>query len=435
MSPVCKDKEYTASVDAVSSDGNGIARVEGFAVFVPRTAVGDTVRFKIEKVQKRYAVGRLIEIISPSPERCAPQCAYYENCGGCQMRHISYKSQIDIKKKFIESSMQRIGGFSDFTLDEIIGMKKPERYRNKMIFHVGGGKCGFFAEKSHSIIPIEDCAIGIEENSSIIAALSDFDLEEIFVRKAFSTDEIMVTVSAKSEIKNTGALVEALCGAVKNLTGIIAKVNGKSVTLWGKNSISEVLCGIRFEISAESFFQVNPVQTVKLYEKALEFAALTGKETVMDIYCGIGTISLCAARKAKHVIGVEIVKQAIEDAKENALNNDIKNVQFYADSAENIVPKLIEKGETPDVVILDPPRAGSDERTLSAIVKAKPERIVYVSCDSATLARDARFLADRGYYVSKSCGVDMFPHTTHVETVVLMSKQKHDNTISVHDFE
>lgn len=424
MIPVCKDKEYTAPVTAVSSDGNGIARVEGFAVFVPRTAIGDTVRFKIEKVQKRYAVGRLIELISPSPDRCAPECAYYENCGGCRLRHITYKSQLEIKKKFIESSMQRIGGFSDFMLDEIIGMKEPKRYRNKMIFHVGGGKCGFFAEKSHSIIPIEDCAIGIEENGSIIAALSDFNVEEIFVRKAFSTDEVMVAVSAKSEIKNTDALVEAICGAAENLTGIIAKVNGRSVTLWGKNSISEVLCGIRFEISTESFFQVNPVQTVKLYEKALEFAALTGKETVMDIYCGIGTISLCAAKRAKSIIGVEAVKEAVEDARKNAENNGIKNAVFYDDLAHNIVPELIEKGETPDVVILDPPRAGSDEMTLSAIVKAAPERIVYVSCDSATLARDARFLADRGYYVSKSCGVDMFPHTTHVETVLLLSQRK-----------
>lgn len=412
------NKEYTVDITAVSSDGNGVGHIDGFAVFVPRTAAGDTVRVIVKKIKPRFAVCEPIEIISPSADRIKSDCGAFERCGGCQLRHMSYEAELLAKRRIVESAMQRIGGFKGFKLDGITGMDTPKRYRNKMIFHVSPSACGFYAPKSHDIIPVSDCLIGIEENREIMDAISDWRdvINQIFVRKAFFTGEIMVVLSAKKPIRNKNELIEKLCG-INGISGIIADINGRKTTLWGRERIEEILCGIKFEISADSFFQVNPVQTEKLYSKALEMASLTGNETVMDVYCGAGTISLCAAKSAKKVIGVEIVKRAVEDARKNAVINGIENAEFYADSAENIVPKLINGGSRPDVVILDPPRSGSDEKTLGAIVKASPERIVYVSCNPATLARDAKFFAERGYMPARAHAFDLFPRTMHVETV------------------
>lgn len=452
MIPVEKNKQYTVTIDSVSSDGNGVAHIDGFAVFIPRTAAGDKAEILIVKVQSRFAYGRLLKIIVPSPERQEPDCAYYKRCGGCQLRHIKYEAQLEIKKNIVTDAMRRTGGFKDFTLGAVTGMDKPERCRNKMIFPVGqaGGKniCGFYARHSHDITVIGDCVIGDEINSAVNKAVIEYMNENsvnaydelshtgcirrIFTRASFSTGEVMVVISANAKnLPRREKLIGKLRSVSDRIVSVILNINTKrnnlvitenNVTLWGKDRISDTLGGVRFMISPQSFFQVNPSQTERLYAKALEYARLDSSASVMDIYCGIGTISLCAAKKAKSVVGIELVEKAIEDAKENARINDIENARFFAGSAESLVPKLIENSESPDVVILDPPRKGSDEATLTAILNAAPKRLVYVSCNPSTLARDARFLADGGFRITRSHSFDMFPHTTHVETVILMEK-------------
>ena len=449
---IAENKEYTITIDAVSSDGNGVGHIDGFAVFVPMTVTGDTARIIITKLKKHYAYGKALEIIEPSPRRANTECPHYENCGGCQLRHIRYDCQLEIKKEIIENAMRRIGGFEGFCLDGITGMESPVRYRNKTVFQIGEDSgevlCGFYTQQSHHITPVEDCLIGSELNSQInkvvinymnVCNIAPYNerthkgvIRRIFTRKSFSTGEIMVVISVNSNrLTRTENLIKGLRSITDKITSIILNVNTKrntsllgqrNITLWGKNSIRDTLCGIEFEISPESFFQVNPLQTEKLYSKAIEYAGIDKNMTVMDIYCGIGTISLCAAKKAGKVIGIEIVERAIEDAKQNAERNSISNAEFYADSAENIVPKLLAKGLKPNVIILDPPRKGSDETTLGSIINARPERIVYVSCDSATLARDARLIADNGYRITKAHGFDLFPHTIHAETVVLFER-------------
>ena len=438
MIPVEKSKEYTVTIEAVSSDGNGVAHIDGFAVFVPQTAEGDVVKIKIEDVKKRFALASLTEIITPSDKRQNVNCAHYEKCGGCHLRHIKYAEQLKIKKNIVENAMRRLGGFEGFTAEEIVGMENPERYRNKMVFPVGNvsgeNVCGFYVQKSHDIIPLTDCAIGDEINIAVNNAvieymnengISAYDekthtgiIRRVFTRKSFSTGEVMVVISANAKtLPHREKLIAKLRNISDKIASIILNANTKrrgavitdeNIALWGADRIGDTLCSVKFMISPQSFFQVNPIQTEKLYTRALEYAQLDNSMSVMDIYCGIGTISLCAAKQAKKVIGVEIVEKAIVDAKENAENNGIENAVFYADSAENIVPKLIAQGETPDVVILDPPRKGSDEATLSAIVNAQPKRIVYVSCNPATLARDARFLADNGYTISHASAFDLF---------------------------
>ena len=459
--PVEKNKEYTIEIESLSSEGSGIGHIDGFAVFVANAAVGDKVRIKIVKVKSGYAYGIILDFIEKSKDRIEPVCPYYKRCGGCQLLHINYAAELELKKSIIENALKRIGGFDDINVSEIIGCESRERYRNKMIFPVGEKdgaiQAGFYSPRSHDIVDIEDCLLGDELCSDIIKAVREYMTEcgvraydekvhkgkirRIFVRKGYNIDEVMVVVSANANnLKNSEGLIDKLRNISDRIKSIILNVNTKktnlvlgdrNVLLWGKDRISDILCGLKYEISPHSFFQVNPIQTEKLYNKAIEFAGLTGNETVLDVYCGIGTISLCAARKADRVIGVEIVPQAIEDAKENAKRNGISNAEFYADSAENTVPKLIAGGVKPDVVILDPPRKGSDVSTLSAIAKAEPDRIVYVSCNPATLARDMKFLGENGYKADKVVGVDMFAGTVHVETVVLLSHKKPDGHINV----
>lgn len=450
MDTIEKNKEYTLKIESVSSEGHGVAHIDGFTVFVPQTAEGDTVRAVITSVQKRFGRARLTEIIEASADRCDADCPNYEQCGGCQLRHINYAKQLEIKRQAVESAMQRIGGFTDFKAEETVGADTQSRYRNKMMFPVGrsGGQtvCGFYAPKSHDIIPLSDCVLGDAVNAKIIDAVLEYMNENnvepydektrhgiirrIFTRKSFSNNKIMVVIcAAAKKLPKQETLVERLKNVSDRISSIILNVNtGKltlgndNVTLWGENTIYDTLCDIKFEISPNSFFQVNPEQTEKLYRKALEFAQLDKSTRVMDIYCGIGTISLYAAQTAKSVIGVEIVKQAIKDAKENAKRKGIDNAEFYADIAENIVPRLIAEGKQADVVILDPPRKGSDEQTLTAIIKSGAKRVVYVSCNPATLARDAKLLSRHGYKITQSAVFDLFPHTCHIETVLLMEK-------------
>lgn len=450
MSDIAKGMEYIIKIESVSSDGSGVAHIDGFTVFVPQTVTEDTVKIKIENVQKRFARAKLVEIIEPSADRQEADCPYYEQCGGCQLRHIKYEKQLEIKHLTVENAMKRISGFNNFCIDEVYGANNTERYRNKMVFPVGQKNdktvCGFYAQKSHDIIPLGDCSLGDGINSAIINTVLDYmndnniapynehthkgTIRRIFTRKSFSSNEFMVVISATVKtLPRYENLIQRLQNISDRIVSVILNVNtgnmplgNKNITLWGKNTLSDTLCGVTFSISPNSFFQVNPEQTEKLYRKTLEFAQIDKNTSVMDIYCGIGTISLCVAQTAKNVIGIEVVHQAIADARENAAANGITNTEFYADSAENIVPKLIANSKTTDVVILDPPRKGSDEKTLSAIIKSNAKRIVYVSCNPATLARDARLLADSGYTVTHSAIFDLFPHTVHIETVVLFER-------------
>lgn len=461
MIPVEKNKEYEIKIEDTSSEGSGVGRIDGYTVFVDGAISGDYVRAMIIKVKSGYAVGKLMEIIQPSSIRCQPKCDYFDKCGGCQLMCMDYVAQLKYKRKIVENNLKRIGGFENITAEPTIGMDKPYRYRNKAVFPVGDDKsgvvCGFYAQRSHRIVPMNDCMISGEYNKSVIAAVLEYMREcnvasydeksgkglvrRIFTRRGHISGEIMVVISANADnLPKSDVLVEKLTGACGDIASIILNVNkkrtnlvlgDKNITLWGKDKICDTLFGISYEISPHSFYQINPIQTEKLYSKAIELAELSGAENVLDIYCGIGTISLSCAKNAKNVVGVEIVEQAIADAKKNAVCNNITNAEFYAGSAENIVPKLIDEGLRPDVVLIDPPRKGSDEKTLDAIIKASPDRIVYVSCNSATLARDARYLAQHGYEIKHIAPVDMFPHTMHVETVCLLSKLKSTHHIEV----
>lgn len=453
MIPVEKNKIYTLKITDVSSDGNGIGHIDGFTVFVPQSVHEDVIECLVVKVRSHFAYGKISKIITPSPYRTNPACSAYKRCGGCQLMHIDYEEQKNIKKAVVDNAFCRIGGFENFKTKEIVGMEVPWRYRNKMVFPVGKDKdgnevCGFYAQRSHDIMLVEDCLSGAQINKDINAAVlcymkennvSSYDekthtgiVRRVFTRRAYISGDTMVVLSVNADkIPNQNSLIKKLTQIDKSIKSIILNINkertnlvlgDKNVTLYGDDFIKDTLLGVEFEISPHSFYQINPVMTEKLYKKTIEYANLSGSESVMDIYCGIGTISLCAAKNARKVIGVEIVEAAIENAKENAKNNKIENAYFYADSAENIVPKLIAGGERPDVVILDPPRKGSDEKTLSAIVDASPKRIVYVSCNPSTLARDARFLCDRGYKLQEATCYDLFPNTVHVETVAKFSK-------------
>lgn len=457
-----KNKHYDIEITGVSSDGNGVCKVDGFTVFVPMTVTGDKGEIVLVKVLSKYAIGRMLDITTPSPIRQDPKCPVFKRCGGCHLQHIKYENQLEIKGGFIEDAMQRIGGFENLKCDEVIGMENPYRYRNKCIFPIGTDRngeivSGFYASRSHDIIAIDDCMAGVLENELIVKAVKEYMAEtgvmpyneenhtglvrRVFIRDGRANGEIMVVVSVNGKnIPQKEKLVSKLTAVSDKIVSIYININEtrtnnvlgmENKLIYGKAEIEDTLLGIKFKISPHSFYQINPYMTEKLYGKALEYANITDKDNVLDVYCGIGTISLAAAKSAKHVTGIEIVEQAIRDAKSNAKNNGITNADFFADSAENAVPKLIEGGMKPDVVILDPPRKGSDEATLRAIAKAQPKRIVYVSCNASTLARDAKYLSSLGYIPAAVTGVDMFPNTCHVETVVLLSQLKPDDIVQV----
>ncbi len=454
MIPVEKNKEYEFIIESVTSEGMGVSHIDGFCVFIPNTVDGDVVLAKILKVKTGYAYAKLSKIIKPSEYRVKAPCPASSKCGGCQLMHIDYKKQLEIKKDIIENALRRIGKI-DVGVSEMIGAPKPYRYRNKMIFPIGidkNGKkiCGFYRERSHDIIPLDDCLLGDEIISKIIKEVMSFIekykitvyneeqhkgiVRRLFIRYGFNTDEMMVVLSINAKtLPHYDEFAKIISSISPKIKSVILNFNTKktnavlgdtNAVIFGNETISDTLCGLKYEISPHSFFQINPYQTEKLYNKALELAEISKNDKVMDLYCGIGTISLCAAKKAKSVIGVEIVEQAILDARKNAEQNGIKNATFYAEDASVLVPKLIEDGEKPDIVILDPPRKGSDEKTLSAIVKAKPERIIYISCNPATLARDLRFLEDNGYKTDYICGVDMFSQTTHIESIAKLEPIK-----------
>ena len=459
-----KNDLVTLEIEDCGIDGEGIGKADGFTVFVKDAVIGDTVTAKIIKAKKNYGYGRLMEVLKPSPYRVEPECAFARQCGGCQLQALSYDQQLVFKTNKVKGHLERIGGFTDIPMEPIIGMDELFHYRNKAQFPVGRNKegkivTGFYAGRTHNIIENRDCALGVAENKEVldrvIAHMEKYGIEpyneatgkglvrHILIRYGYFTKEVMVCLILNgNKIPKEEQLVKSLC-EIPGMTSITINVNKKHSNvilgeeirlLWGQEYITDRIGDISYQISPLSFYQVNPMQTQKLYAKALEYADLHGEETVWDLYCGIGTISLFLAQKAKFVRGVEIVPAAIENAKENAKLNGLENTEFFVGKAEEVLPREYKKnGVYADVIVVDPPRKGCDETLLETMIEMNPERIVYVSCDSATLARDLKYLCERGYELRKVCPVDQFGMTVHVETVVLLSqlKQKPDDYINV----
>lgn len=464
MTPVRKNEVYTMDITGMTHEGQGVGRIDNFTVFVDGALEGEKVELKIIKVNKSYGVGKLLKIIEVSKDRVAPFCASYQRCGGCSLQHMSYEAGLRFKTGLVKESIKRIGKLEDVVVHDAIGMEVPRYYRNKAQYPVGRDKdsvrVGFYAKRTHEIIDCPTCAIQHSEGDKIKSIVKDFIcsngistydettgeglVRHIMTRFGFKTGEIMVVLVINGRsIPGQGKLVEKLVKEVPEIKSIVLNVNTKrtnvilgeeNIVLYGKESISDYIGGISdsekskkegnsdggfgFNISPQSFFQVNPVQTEVLYNKALEYAQLTGNETVFDLYCGIGTISLFLSRKAKMVYGVEVVEEAIKDAKENARINGVENVEFIVGEAEEVIPQMYRKGIRADVVVVDPPRKGCDEEVLKTLVDMKPDRIVYVSCNPSTLARDLKYLSEGGFCVREVQPVDMFPWTSHVECIV-----------------
>ena len=457
-----KNDLVTLEIEDCGIDGEGIGKADGFTVFVKDAVIGDTVTAKIIKAKKNYGYGRLMEVLKPSPYRVEPKCEFARQCGGCQLQALSYDQQLVFKTNKVKGHLERIGGFTDIPMEPIIGMDELFHYRNKAQFPVGRNKegkivTGFYAGRTHNIIENRDCALGVAENKEVldrvIAHMEKYGIEpyneatgkglvrHVLIRYGYFTKEVMVCLILNgNKILKEEQLVKSLC-EIPGMTSITINVNKKHSNvilgeeirlLWGQEYITDRIGDISYQISPLSFYQVNPMQTQKLYAKALEYADLHGQETVWDLYCGIGTISLFLAQKAKFVRGVEIVPAAIENAKENAKLNGLENTEFFVGKAEEVLPREYKKnGVYADVIVVDPPRKGCDETLLETMVEMNPERIVYVSCDSATLARDLKYLCARGYELRKVCPVDQFGMTVHVETVVLLSHKKADSYIHI----
>lgn len=469
-----KNQIVTVEITDIGTDGEGIGKIDGFPFFIKDAIVGDVVEARVTKVKKTYAYARVEKVITPSFFRVDPKCEYHRQCGGCQIQAMDYKKQLQFKEQKVRNNLIRIGGFDgdfiDSIMEPVVGMEEPYFYRNKAQYPVGRSKdgkivAGFYAGRTHSIIANTQCYLGVKENKeileTILAHMEKYGIEpyeeetgkgvirHILIRKGFYSGQIMVCLvvnlpdlnqSLEKMLCGKKELIEALC-KFEGMTSISVNQNirrdnvimgNECKTLWGKDRITDTLGGITFEISPLSFYQVNPIQTQKLYSLAVEYAQLTGKEVVWDLYCGIGTISLYMAKKAGRVCGVEIVPQAIEDAKANAARNGFTNTEFFVGKAEEVLPayyeaKIKENKEDvmlhPDVICVDPPRKGCDSACLETMLKMAPSRIVYVSCDSATLARDLKILCEGGYELKSVRAVDQFPHTTHVESVVLLSRK------------
>ena len=468
-----KNDIVTADIEDIGVNGEGIGKVDGYTLFIKDAVIGDRVEAKVMKAKKNYGYARLMKILEPSEARVQPRCAFARKCGGCQIQEMSYEQQLAFKERKVRGNLERIGGFAPELLDRVtdpaVGMDEPFGYRNKAQFPFGTDRegnpvTGFYAGRTHDIIANTDCALGVPVNREILEIILAFMkeyripsydertgqglLRHVLIRYGFTTKEIMVCfVVNGSSIPHVDELIRRLCG-IEGMTSITLSPNTRQTNvimgdsyqiLWGQGYITDYIGNVRYQISPLSFYQVNPVQTEKLYSLALEYADLKGGETVWDLYCGIGTISLFLAQRAGQVYGVEIVPQAIEDARRNAGINGIENAEFFVGKAEEVLPEYYEKyarehvGESAraDVIVVDPPRKGCDEALLETIVKMQPERVVYVSCDSATLARDLKVLCGAGYELEKVRPVDMFPMTVHVETVCLLSKLHSDHHIEV----
>lgn len=448
-----KNKDYIVTIENYGHEGEGVAKIQGFTVFIAGVLKGEVVKVKIIKVNKNYGVGKLLEVIEASEKRVEPVCGTYKRCGGCNLQHYSYEEQLNFKTERVKNVISRIGKLEDVIIHNTLGMETPYNYRNKVQLPVGAtGEeilVGFYAPRSHDIINMDKCYIQDEVGDQVIALtkqwmkkfkISPYDekshsgiVRHIMVRKGFKTGEIMVVLVTRSEeLPHKQEFIDLIKENITGVVSIIQNINKektnvilglKSLTLWGRDHISDYIGEFKFNISPLSFFQVNPVQTEVLYGKALEYAGLTGEEMVFDAYCGTGTISLFLSKKAKKVYGVEIIPEAIENAKENARANGVTNAEFIVGKSEEEIPRLIAQGIEADVVVVDPPRKGCEESLLKALAEIKPRRIVYVSCDPATLARDLGVLDCLGYKTLQIQPVDMFPQTAHVECVALIEKK------------
>lgn len=446
-----KNQSFTAEITGLTAEGNGVCRLDGMAVFVPGTAVGDVAEIKIVKVLKSYAFGISTRIVTPSADRIDNDCPVYSKCGGCLLRHISYDAECRTKDGFVRDAFSRIGGLSP-AFDSFIGAEKTSRYRNKAQYPIscvdGKAVSGFYAPRSHRLVHVEDCLLQPEIFADILRSVLDYInkknlsvysessgtgiIRHVYIRQGSYSGEIMVCIVVRKDIsRQLSALCRKLTEQFPDIKSIVMNLNPRKtnvilgeqcVTLWGSDTITDVMCGNTIEISPLSFYQVNTVQAERLYAKAAEYADVQKSHVVADLYCGAGTIGLSMAAAAGQIVGIEIVPQAVENAKKNALRNNISNAQFYCGDAGEVFGKLRKEGCTPDTIIVDPPRKGCSPDTLRTIAEAAPERIVMISCNPATAARDAKLLSEMGYSADRVCGVDLFPRTGHVECVVLMSR-------------
>ncbi|CAM2363654.1 23S rRNA (uracil(1939)-C(5))-methyltransferase RlmD [Listeria seeligeri] len=444
-----KNQSVEITIEDLTHDGNGVGKIDGYPLFIPNTLPGEKVTAKIIKLNKNYGFARMENLKVVSAERVEPPCAVYSKCGGCSLQHLSYVGQLAFKRNQVEETMKRIGKLN-VEVKETLGMENPWRYRNKSQVPVGfvNGKltAGFYQKRSHEIIDMSTCLIQSEQGDFAVQKTREVlakygtepydektgkgDIRHIMTRFAHTTGQLMlVLVTTKDRLPFKEEIIRDLTEQLA-LTSIVQNINpqktnvifgDRTKTLWGKDIIEDTIHGIRFAISARSFYQVNPLQTEVLYQQAIEAAELTGEETVIDAYCGIGSISLCLAKKAKHVYGVEIVDQAIQDARTNAELNNLSNTTFETGKAEEVIPTWYKAGIVADVLVVDPPRKGCDEKLLQTILAMKPKKVVYVSCNPGTLARDMKILSDGGYEANQVQPVDMFPMTTHIEAVTVLN--------------
>ena len=447
-----KNRIYRAHIDGYSSEGLGIARIDGQVVFVHGAVRGETCDVLVMKVLKNAAFGKIAALAEPSPARRQPDCPYYGRCGGCDFRHMSYEEELWAKRARVQDALTRIGG-AEVTVEEILGAEQPLHYRNKSIYPISpAGEVGFYRARSHQVVHVEHCLIQKPEADALAQAVRDYIarfqvepyneaagrglLRHLYVRTSCRGESLACLLVNGSRLPHEQELVDMLRAAVPGVCGVVLGENtrrGNAIlgdryrTLWGRDYLTDTLCGLELRLSVPSFYQVNHDQAQRLYEKALEYAGLTGRELAVDLYCGAGTITQVLARRARHVIGGEIVLEAIRDAEDSARRNGVENVEFLCGDASRLAAELRQRGLRPDVICVDPPRKGLAPDVVEAAASMEPERIVYVSCDPATLARDVARFVPLGYRPVRACAVDLFPGTAHVETVVLLSKGEVDS--------
>ena len=447
-----KNRIYRAHIDGYSSEGLGIARIDGQVVFVHGAIRGETCDVLVMKVLKNAAFGKIAALVEPSPARRTPDCPYYGRCGGCNFRHMSYDEELWAKRARVQDALTRIGG-AEVTVEEILGAEQPLHYRNKSIYPISpAGEVGFYRARSHQVVDVEHCLIQKPEADALAQAVRDYIarfrvepyneatgrglLRHLYVRTSCRGESLACLLVNGSRLPHEQELVDMLRAAAPGVCGVVLGENtrrGNAIlgdryrTLWGRDYLTDTLCGLELRLSVPSFYQVNHDQAQRLYEKALEYAGLTGRELAVDLYCGAGTITQVLARRARHVIGGEIVPEAIRDAEDSARRNGVENVEFLCGDASRLAAELRQRGLRPDVICVDPPRKGLAPDVVEAAASMEPERIVYVSCDPATLARDAARFAPLGYRPVRACAVDLFPGTAHIETVVLLSKGEIDS--------
>lgn len=444
---LAKNQEHTVTIEGYGEGGMGVARIDGRVVFVHGALRGEKCRVLILKTLKSVAFAKVLEVLEPSSERITPDCPYFPRCGGCTYRHIRYEEELRLKKQRVQDNLSRIGG-SDVTVEEILGAQDTLRYRNKAQYPVSkDGAVGFYRARTHEVIECEHCLLVKPEADAAAEALREYMqscrvagydektgrglVRHLYIRSNAAGESLVCVLVNGDKLPKEDRLVTLLRDACPKCTGIVLGTNTKKGnvilgdryrTLWGSDRLEDTLCGKTFRLSVPSFYQVNRVQAERLYAKAIEFAGLTGQETVLDLYCGAGTITLALSDHAKKVLGAEIVPETIDDARENAARNGVKNAEFFCGDASDVAKKLARENLRPDVITVDPPRKGLAADVVESIAEMQPQRVVYVSCDSATMARDVKRLADLGYTAQRACAVDMFPRADHVETICLLSK-------------